>query len=664
MVRGAPQAVSVVLVLLLIIGATIGGFPAAAEELSVVPKIEVPCTRSEPGSSGLFTWMEAIPAPYCDSLKAYEEGRFLDVLADLRGLRPGEIENGRDDADFLRALALRGLGWNDLAISLLTSVLESQPPSPYYSMALAELVEIHYRGERMGAVVETFRHYFDRPLRTDYPDARHIADRFFEFGTLRSGRAKLSSKEKQLLASPDELRVRLKDQREQPADRVLYLSGQALFRLDWYAESFRTLRQIGLESPYYPYALYTIAQDLFALEKGPDALKVLHRLIRYPETRRYDRALTAKARLLEVRMLFESGALDRGIRAAASVPPDGPYADDARLLIAQGLMNAGRPALALVYAGNAGEEVRNSEVEGRQGLTLGFAYADLGDGQSAAKLFREAARRMHRARLDDSASGGTVARLRALAEKELSKRLQRENELRLHFAQGIRSVLAYKDWGGWSFGRLFRSAGVALGVRPYRILAMGIKPDAPEAAARDELWLAYLQSPHRRTVDLALRRLRELELGSADGTMESALRIVNAYLTWLEFGTDPGRPEATTAVARRAAHFVELLRDWHGFEIPLLDLDLNAPLRPQLAVSRRQLVVAASEGTSDSAVSLEQLTEARSDAAALLEGWIEGQLRRFLQDRAGAQERLELELDTALATTLASDASAMGAGRP
>ncbi|MGH7820737.1 MAG: tetratricopeptide repeat protein, partial [Candidatus Binatia bacterium] len=254
-----------------------------------------------------------------------------------------------DDTHFLRALSLVALGWNDLAVPSFLAVLEADPPGPYYVPALLELIEIHDRAGRWNAVAHAWRRYVDQPLRSGGSRSERIGEVLFEFGTLRSPIPGSSRREKSLLSKPKELAVILEKRRERPSDRLLYRSGLALLRLGRHEESLRALLMIGIESPYYPYARYSIAQDLFALGQGRDAIRTLIRLGRYPKITQEERALGSRAQVLHAAIRFRSGEVERGIGIARSIAHDDPEAPGARLLITTALVDAGEPALALAY---------------------------------------------------------------------------------------------------------------------------------------------------------------------------------------------------------------------------------------------------------------------------------------------------------------------------
>ncbi|MGH7860069.1 MAG: hypothetical protein ACREQY_22305 [Candidatus Binatia bacterium] len=299
---------------------------------------------------GFFRLEPSLPAYLDEALVAYEEGRFFDAL---RSLRSGADSEERDDVRFLRAVLLIGAGWEDLAAPSLETVLEAEPPGPYHVPALLELVEMHDRAGRWSAVADAWERRLDRSLRSRDSRSERIMELLFEFGSLRPPLAASTRREKSWLSKPKELAVLLEARRERASDRLLYRCGLALLRLGRHEESLRPLRMIGIESPYYPYARYSIAQSLFALGGVEEATRALARLDRYPRSTSEERALGSRARVLHAAIRFRVGEYEKGIRMARSVPDDDPDAARARLLVSTALLDAGKPALAVVSRGSS-----------------------------------------------------------------------------------------------------------------------------------------------------------------------------------------------------------------------------------------------------------------------------------------------------------------------
>ena len=141
------------------------------------------------------------------------------------------------------------------------------------------LVEIHDRAGRWNATADASEHYVDQ---TRGARKTAVIKRLDEFGALRPASEASTRAEKSWLSQPKELAVVRENRRERPSDRLISRSGLALERVDRHDESLPVLLRIAIESPYYPYARYTMAQDLFALGRVDDAIRTLAALGRYP----------------------------------------------------------------------------------------------------------------------------------------------------------------------------------------------------------------------------------------------------------------------------------------------------------------------------------------------------------------------------------------------
>ena len=586
-----------------------------------------------------FRWREPIPAALRAALDAYTEGRFFAALGSVDGVIAARTPAyAMDDALFVRALCLIGIDWDDLAVPSLRAVVETNPPSPYYVPALLELVEIHDRASRWQAIADVWQQYVDQPLRSRGSRNERIARLLVEFGSLRPPVASSTRREKSLFSRPKELAVLLDKRRERSSDRLFYRCGLALLRLGRHEESLRALLTIGIDSPYYPYAGYSIAQNDFATGRIDDAARMLTRLEHYPKVTPEDRALGSRVQVLHAAIAFDSGEFDEGIRIAQAIAADDPEAPAARLLIATALLDAGKPSLAVVYdAAPIPAEVAD---EAKRALVVGSAYASLGDKDSAARVLRGAAGHVQQARLAGPALDEAIARLRALAEASLDDRRSRARASREHVSDAIRIILAHD--APWSFATMLRHVRAALGAGAYRGLALGTKPESAAAAPSAAVWLAYLASPRRPTIERMLDRLADIEAAPDESDPEDGLRIANAYVAWLEHAAP--EPDRRNRAAHRAATLVR--------RNAAVELDPAAPAAATVNALRMGLLETA-DALADVGFNPDAVREARQDAASSLHQGIDGELRQVMQERDGELRGLELDLDVALSETLA-----------
>lgn len=551
------------------------------------------------------------------------------------------------------------VGWDEAALPGLSSLLEADSPSPYYVPALLELIEIHDRAGRWGSIADAWERYVERPLRAGGPRGARVGDLLFEFGEIRPPIAGSTKREKNLFSKPKDLAVILEKRRERPSDRLLYRSGLALLRLGRHEQSLHALLGIGIESPYYPYAQYSIAQNRFALGRTEDACRTLSLLQRYPEITPEERALGSRSRVLHAAIRFATGEVDQGIRIARSIPEDDPEAPEARQLVTDALLDAGMPALALTYDTKAPPAIVESDA--RHALTIGAAYASIGDMISAAGTLRKVAGRVHEARAAGTVQEESVPRLRRLAEDSSRQRREGGQILRARVSRGVRVALAHD--GPWNLGTMLRRVRAALGAGPYRELAQGeTLPHAQAVAARDQgtrprdrdelLRLTYLASPRRATIELALDRLAEIEAEPARLDTETSLRVLNGYLAWLERA--PAAPELRRNVARHAITFVNQLDSRPQLETPASPFDSGVSSISEVTLIRRRLsdVIGALRGSQPE---IEALEAARNEVTLLLRAWIDRELQDLLQEREADLLHLEFDLEVALSETLAGE---------
>ena len=625
-----------------LVAAAMIGLASAADDRSAKPS--KPATRESSG--GFFRLGEWIPAPIDRALRDYESGRFFSALANLDELSAEKKHAyALDDAQFLRALCLAGLGWEDLAATGFTALLEAKSPGPYYVPALLELVEIHDRAARWEATAGAWEKYVDKPGKGR---ARAVASLLEEFGELRPGEAKSTRKERSLFSRPKELAVLREDRRERSAERLLYRSGLALLRVGKHEPSLRALYRIGVLSPYYPYARYSIAQNLFALGRPDEALDVIAALERYPMITPEEKMLTGRARVLHMAILSQQKDVDRAIGVARSLGDDDPEAAPARLMIATALLEKGEPALSLVYGTPSVQPVVS--VEARQALLKGAAYRSLGDESAAVKELRAGIARLRASRAEGAALDKAVGEIRELATSDVTARRAREDAVRAHVAKGMRIALAYD--GPWNLGTMLRRIRATLGAGPYREFALGIKQASAKTATDKGPWpLAYVASPRQGTIESVIDRLDGLASKRADA--EAALRILDGFLAYVERApiTEPSRVAAASA----GADLVEELGSRAGLELPKLRLE-GGPVAIEVAAYRRRLsqsLVTLAKSSGD----VGALEAERARVSRLLDRWIDHEIRELVKEREAELHEIELDLDVMLGESLAATAT-------
>jgi len=251
------------------------------------------------------------------------------------------------------------------------------------------------------------------------------------------------------------------------------------------------------------------------------------------------------------------------------------------------------------------------------------------------------------ARAGGPAAQDPLERVRALAEGLVAERRAREQAARVHLSGAIEVLLAYD--GPWNLGTLLRRVRAALGAGPYRELAKGTKLPVEETPSSHGPWLAYLASPRRSTIELALDRLADVESEPAGSTAETTLRILNGYDLWIERGSLGSGPEVRDA-SRNIERLRALLRPPGDAVRPIEARVATAADAPNL---HRELIASA-DGHDDLRPDRRLLQTARAEVARLLRDWVNRELRDVLAEREKELHDLQLDLEVALAGALSS----------
>lgn len=582
---------------------------------------------------GFFRWTPAVPPAARTALDAYRDGRFLEAVAvGGAGLRAGEAGAFRDDLLLLRGLALAEVGWRREAAETFAALLELPEPSPYYPLALLELVECRHQEGRLDAVAEAYSRHAAKAWSGASPRWRRIRGLLEAYGDLRAPSASPTHDERELALKPALLAEKLHGRKERPSERLLYLVGFDLFRLGKYRESLGALERIGRVSFYRPYALYTAAQDLYALGDASEARKRIEEILSFPASGAEEGALAERAGVFLAQMLLAEGRVDEAI-ASALLAGDGHYAALARLLRAETILSRNEPSLAIAYYRDLREVDVGPELAAARALGLGAAHAKLGDPASASRILEAAVAELRRAR--DRPDGEEVASLRSLAEKRLAGETALAAARRSRVAAGLERVWAFK--GPLSIGKLVRVLTVShehsvVGEPVYDLALLEERERSSSSLPepREDLWLDYLGHPERRTVEELLEARAAVE--HARRGPEAAFRILAAALRILE--ADPN-DEAAAAIAARTTQA------------------LGEPLPAEVAGVRTRLL------TGDPArvpsIDAAELDDLRSSVTARLEAATASSLLRVLDTREKKLRRIEFDLEAELSKMLAAE---------
>ncbi len=611
-----------------------------------------------------FTWHAAGPPEILRALEDYEQGRLFDALAAASAsLSSPDAKPFRDEAYLIRALALADLGWREQAAQSFAAVLEGQRVSPYYPLALLGLIESYHADGRFDAVAEAYERYFEKPWKDSNRRSLLIRNRFSAYGEIRTGGSRYTTEENDLLSKRASLIEKLRERKERPSERLLYLAGLDLFRIGRYSASLHALERIGIASPYHPYGLYTSAQDLNALGRTKRSRAKIEDLLSFPATTVEEWILANRAGLFRAQLAFESGSLESALTAAGKVGGSGIHALEARLFRAEICLAMDQPSLAIAYYRDLGDMSSGPRLETERALGLSAAYSALGDFHSAVATLKSATEIVTRAGAEVEASGleSYVETLRARAEDEVRQSRRAADQRRQRLAAGIRRVSDFK--GPWNLGRLARIVFTAhrntvIGEPVYdlHLLAEADEAARPEIALGDGFWLDYLKSPLRSAVEAALASLFDTE-SEGDATAESALRTLDAAMKWLEGRFPRSGGENASEVAAAAVSLGAAVGDGSDDMGSAAAFDLEAPLAPQVSEARRRIVAERTTlpGSNDSKIDASVVTAARQITRHAVSEAVAVGLRQILQQRGDRLRRLEFDLESALSQAMAEE---------
>ncbi|MGH7899318.1 MAG: hypothetical protein ACREQQ_15285, partial [Candidatus Binatia bacterium] len=473
-----------------------------------------------------------------------------------------------------------------------------------------------------------------------------------------TSRLRFDDDETDLIGNPAKLAQKLAHRKERPSERLLYLCGLDLFRLKDYAASLEALERIGVVSFYSPYALYTAAQDLYALERRDDARARIALLLRYPALEREERALSDRAGLFLVQMLFDSGRIDDALAASRSVGGDGRYALATRLLRAEIYLAAEQPSLAVAFSQDLNGKRLGPRLVAQRGLDLGLAYSKLADLSAATASLKTAVDELNEVRpgLDPAAVERELADLRLRIEQGVSAEQRFVARDRARVAAGVRRVASFK--GPLNLGKLVRVVfaphrHTILGAPVYDIARLAERERFPgfEAAGGDGLWFAYVQSPLRSGIEEAIAS--RLGLDDSANERERALRVLDALLGALDGGFVASGRERDSELARLAARLARALGRFAGSEESSLRAEPGAPLAAEVAATRRRLIERLGDDAEKAAIDQALLEEARAAAARRLDDAVSFGLARVASAEAEELRHLEFRLRAELSEALA-----------
>jgi TolA-binding protein len=277
------------------------------------------------------------------ALETYAKGDYFTTYLHAAALKAKRDPKLTDEANLLAGLAAADAGLRDEAAIALAAVLEADPPSPYYPVALATLLELDLRlGNAKGAAREAKKYLGGFWMRPSSAHTATVKAIFLESGNI----SPLSRPRYDPRVNPSERDTR---QEDHPAERALYLAGVALLGGKQFETAIDCLESLTPKSVYFVYARYAMGQAYYGLQEVDDAADTLAEVQGFARKSKAELFLKDRAALMAGQLLHEADRNSRAIGSLRNISKTGPYALHAALLAAEIQADEKQPALALVY---------------------------------------------------------------------------------------------------------------------------------------------------------------------------------------------------------------------------------------------------------------------------------------------------------------------------
>lgn len=573
------------------------------------------------------------------AVEKYEKGELFSTVHVASRLATDAEPVFRDEANLLRGLSAASIDLREPAISGLERVLDADPPSPYYGVALAALLELEERfGNHRSAASAAARRLASFWARPESERQASIKAIFLEQG-------RLSPTGLPRRIRVEQLDVLGPDRRDRPVERAVYRAGLALLREKEFEKAATCFDAISEKSLYFPYARYALAQTSYALGDFEDAENLLAQVESFPAQSPGERFLRDRAALLLAQLAQELDDDSEALSWLARVRPDGPYAWHAALLAGEIRAREGDSAVALVYL----KETPNAPAEPKilaQAVALDAElHRDLGDTKTAIDRLQRGIRTLddYRASLQQTTEGGRLEDLRGELERREASRRTLEAWERANLALAIPDLV---DWDGqpswlsrWiaSLTTDEQAQGVPVIYYPdawdpftSRLPPVEVEFDPPDHGAFPP---AFRKSLGRSLSDVFAR---ELALGRADrkSDLELVLLLLDGELRLAAIADGRARIDSDRATALGLAPAV----------VDVLDRNLAASEAMTVVLQLPSVDVGGAERSRLLELAEEQLERWRTVERNLL--------RQALADERTVVEELRYALDLELSQTL------------
>jgi tetratricopeptide (TPR) repeat protein len=310
------------------------------------------------------------------ALDTYSKGDYFTTYLYAERLRSKGDPRLEDEADLLKGLAAADAGLRDGAIAGLRAVLEAEPVSPYYPLALSALLDLDTRlGNTDAAAEAAARYVADLWERPRSPHESEVKAVFLESGNISP--ISHPTYEKPPHADRD---VRFLDR---PTERAMYLAGTSLLAAKEFEKAVLCLETIEPKSAYFPYARYALGQSYYGVGRLDEAVETLSQVQPQPGKNPVEQYLRDRALLIGAQLLHEADENSAAINWLRHVRRDGPFGLHAVLLAAEIQADQNKPALALVYLKDKPEKGVEPKLEARAAAFDAELHRDVADMDAA-----------------------------------------------------------------------------------------------------------------------------------------------------------------------------------------------------------------------------------------------------------------------------------------
>ena len=378
------------------------------------------------------------------ALETYARGHYFTTwFVARRLLEKKEVTWLADEASFLAGLAAADAGVTEEAVPRLTAVLDADPVSPYYAVALARLLELAEKNghdDEAARIAATYLADFWKRPRS--PREAAIKGVFLESGNFSEDLTRADDGS----ASGNRAIDRYP---ERTTDRAVYLAGLALLRAKDFERAAVCLDALAPTSTYYSYARYGYAQASYGSHDTRRARAALSEILSHPGQRAGEVYLRDRAALLSAQILNELGEHGAAIRRLRLVADDGPFALHAAILAAEIQADREETALALVYLKDRPSEGVEPKLVAQAAALDAELHRELADTTTAIARLEEGIGVLDRYEASLRAVDGRLDSLLRPLETRSRSRLRIEAWRRENVSNAVPDLLEGRAGAGW-----------------------------------------------------------------------------------------------------------------------------------------------------------------------------------------------------------------------